>query len=196
MNYCLLLLVFWLGMPKTWKASFMYAIKKIIRFWPLHFCVLLIMFLRTIIINGCIQPSNILIALDNALLLQAWSLNQDVYFSYNGASWFLSALIFCYFMAPLLLTFCQKIKQSIVLFVMIAAIRYLIEYVNIKCPGMVWNFVIHTSPLIRCLEFLYKFFGRNNNYNIDDCFMYHEKCNLVEGIICFLVLYCGFCVCI
>jgi len=144
---------FYKGMPKTWKASFMYAIKKIIRFWPLHFCVLLIMFLRTIIINGCIQLSNILIALDNALLLQAWSLNQDVYFSYNGASWFLSALIFCYFMTPLLLTFCQKIKQSIVLFVMIAAIRYLIEYVNIKCPGMVWNFVIHTSPFIRCLEF-------------------------------------------
>ena len=56
-------------------------------------------------------------------------------------------------MTPLLLAFSQKIKQSIVLFVMIAVIRYMIEYVNVKCPGMVWNFVIHTSPLIRCLEF-------------------------------------------
>lgn len=137
----------------TWNASFEYFFKKVIKFWPLHILVLFLMLLVTFVLNGCLTVENLLVGIVNGLLLQAWSHNPDVYFSYNGASWFLSALVFCYFMSPLLLRFSKKVKQSIILFVIVFAIRYFLEYLNVNCTYDIFDIHIHISPIIRCLEF-------------------------------------------
>ena len=87
----------------------------------------------------------------DAFLLQAWNSDPDVYFSYSGIAWFLSALIFCYFMSPLLLRYAKKVKQSVVMFIIVAFIRVSFEYLEKVVP--VWGISIHTFPIIRCMEF-------------------------------------------
>lgn len=116
---------FYIERPATWKESFQYAYSKFLKFWPLHFfAMLLVMGLR---VRPIFTFSNLMTAVLNISLLQAWSPYQEIYFSYNGASWFLSALLFCYFMAPFLLQFSKKLKNSIVLFAVIFFIRYMID---------------------------------------------------------------------
>ena len=63
----------------------------------------------------------------------------------------LSALIFCYFMSPLLLRYAKKVKQSVVMFIIVAFIRVSFEYLEKVVP--VWGISIHTFPIIRCMEF-------------------------------------------
>lgn len=76
----------------------------------------------------------------------------DIFFSYNGASWFLSALIFCYFMSPFLRKLSRDAKVSGVLFVIVFILRFVVDYVFDVNPGYI-NFEIHVSPVIRCMEF-------------------------------------------
>ena len=76
----------------------------------------------------------------------------DVFFSLNGPSWFLSALLFCYFMTPFLCTFARKVRVSCPLFVATALTPWLIGYAEGAVPGIT-GLNEHVSPIIRCLEF-------------------------------------------
>ena len=142
---------FYIERPATWKESFRYAYSKFLKFWPLHFLTML--FVMGVKVRPIFTFSNLIKAILNIFLLQAWSPCQEIYFSYNGASWFLSALLFCYFMAPLLLKFAKNLKRSMILFVLIFLLRYVIEYVETVYPGQFLNLQIHTSTIVRCLEF-------------------------------------------
>lgn len=142
------------GMDGTWDQSINYAKGKLIKFWPLHFVTFIMALIFNVItIQGFLTYDNAISAVLNVLLLHAWGNTPDVYFSYNGASWFLSALIFCYFLAPLMLKAIKNIKVSSVLFFVIAFVRYALEFVNDYFPGAYWDLRMHTSPLVRSLEF-------------------------------------------
>lgn len=91
------------------RYSLIYVKKKIDAFYPLHITmfVLLVPMLFLAPQFAGYAPEN---AFDgswkagmNLLLLQAWSWARDVKFSYNGVSWFLSTLMFCFLLTPLLL---------------------------------------------------------------------------------------------
>lgn len=137
--------------PATWSESLRYLCQKLIRMWPLHLITFLIVFLfRT---PNPLSKTNLLTAALNLSLLQAWSPDGKVFFSYNGASWFLSALLFCYFMTPALLRFSRRTVHSTLYFVIIAAIRLLLEWVPLHTSVRFWQLNTHVSPVIRCLEF-------------------------------------------
>ena len=140
---------FYIDRPATWKESFRYAYSKVIKFWPLHFFTMLLV--MGVKVRPIFTFTNLITAILNSLLLQAWSPYPEVYFSYNGASWFLSALIFCYFMSPLLLQFIKKVKKSIGLFIIVFIIRYMVEYTAVLYSGQFLNLQIHTSPIVRFL---------------------------------------------
>lgn len=133
----------------SWAESFHYVGKKLAAFWPLHAIAMLAVMCaaggpiltRKNLINGAI----------NLLLLQAWS--GKTTFSYNGATWFLSALLFCYFLAPFLLRLAKNIRTSCFLFVFIYLARTAVEYVVTAFPGEFWSISIHSFPIIRALEF-------------------------------------------
>lgn len=138
--------------PATWSESLRYTCEKLIRMWPLHFLTFLLVFLF-----GATGPSfsktDLMKAAMNVSLLQAWSPDGNVFFSYNGATWFLSALLFCYFMAPVLLRFSRDKMRSSIYFVVVASLRFLLEYVPQVTDVKFWNLNMHVSPIIRCLEF-------------------------------------------
>ena len=87
-------------------------------------------------------------------MLQAWSNNSEIFFAVNGVMWFLSALLFCYFMSPLLVRLIKKgLKLSLVLFALVFLVRFLIDLFMAVCPGLL-QISTHASPVVRCLEYL------------------------------------------
>lgn len=83
-----------------------YIWKKISKFYPLHFSLLLISALYfkggvfQIFIDGDPKAFSIFVKLflENALLIQSWF--DDQYFTFNGVSWFLSTIMFLYACSP------------------------------------------------------------------------------------------------
>lgn len=82
-----------------------YFKRKLKKFYPLHvftYVVTLVLMISAVLQAGEALDSG---ALDgqsivNLLLLQSWSWSDDVIFSFNGVSWFLPSLLFCYLLAP------------------------------------------------------------------------------------------------
>ena len=91
-------------MPSTFQQSFKYAYKSLRTFYPLE--------ILNLILNICLNEkfkirkinlTTIGILISNILIIKSWSRYKFIYFSFNGISWFLSSLLFCYFVTPFLL---------------------------------------------------------------------------------------------
>lgn len=143
---------FYKNVPDTWEESWRCVERKLIIFWPLHLITMLLVWF-VIYSPPHITKRHIFTGILNLLLLQSWSPYSDIYFSFNGVSWFLSALMFCYFLSPLFLKLAKKLWVSIFLFFNVLVIRYIIEYIMRSHPNEYWLISIHTSPLVRSLEF-------------------------------------------
>ncbi len=142
------------GMPNTISFQFKYVFNKIKKIWPLHVFMLLAFMLlnyETCILGFTLN--DVTIFLSNLFLLQAWSPDVGaVCFSYNGVSWFLSALLFCYFLSPFFLRFIKNKRLTITLFIVIAIIRISID-LFISKGSNIFLLSTHTSPIVRSLEF-------------------------------------------
>lgn len=136
------------GMPDSRKFSFEYVFKKLKTTWPLH--IITTVFLIFVNIKS-FQVTDIPSWISNFFLLQAWQLNKYS-ISFNGISWFLSALMFCYFLAPFFIKFIKHIKISVLMLFFVVMLRVSIEL--FESVGLCeYIFSIHFSPIIRSLEF-------------------------------------------
>lgn len=122
--------------------SINYVLNKRAGVWVLNF---LTMVLAMIILQQQFTKQNIVIALTNIMNLQNWF----SFRTFNGATWFLCPLMFCYFIYPVLLRCVKKKKQIVFFFFLAIALRYFIEVNN----GFLWDISVHTNPIVRCLEF-------------------------------------------
>lgn len=139
-------------MPATFKQSWSYVSGKIARVWPIH----LIAFLMMTVYMVRSDPQEFFSintaynAVVNICLLQAWS--EDA-FSFNGAAWFISALLFCYYISPLLLTILKKSTRVIASTLIGCIIIRIALELGSQYGANVFSFNYHVSPIIRCLEF-------------------------------------------
>ena len=149
----------------SWKAPFRFCRKKLKTFWPLHalFTLLWLVFLSNLVFTHGTVINLIL----NLLLLQAWHPDPDVYMSFNGVSWFLSALLFCYFLSPFLLKTIRRSRKYIILACIAAfLIRNILNDLCWFYPKTFSWFNSYSFPPLRALEFymgilivpLYQFF--------------------------------------
>ena len=141
-------------MPSTFQQSFKYAYKSMRTFYPLEILNLIL----NIILNEKfkirkINLTTIEILISNIFIIKSWSRYKFIYFSFNGISWFLSSLLFCYFMTPFLLIGIRNIKISFILFFIIALIRIGIEEFVKHGALNIFDFKFHVGPIIRCMEF-------------------------------------------
>ena len=86
--------------PQKTLSYFWHRVKKV---YPMHFIAYLAMLF--LILCGYYQLTTGQIVLQSFLtltFLQAWIPNEDLIYSINGVAWFLSALMFCYLLTPLL----------------------------------------------------------------------------------------------
>lgn len=76
--------------------------------------------------------------------------------TFNGASWFLTVLLFCYFCTPFILAIikkCDKKKLGLLfLFLFLLLLRLFLEYINLNLPPL-FSTSLHTNPFIRLLEY-------------------------------------------
>lgn len=97
-----------------------FLIKRVSKIYPLHWIVaLFFVWLTWDEVLGKAIPLNF-------MLLQSWFPLYKVYFSLNGTSWFLSSIVFCYFVFPLLIRFFEKWGKTAWLLFMLYALGWIL----------------------------------------------------------------------
>ena len=139
------------NVPCTWDYSIKYVLGKLKVFYPLYLVNVIlnfVFFCRPIIskFNAVVLPIHV-------CLIQAWFGSIDISMAYNGPAWFLSAVLFCYFLSPLLLKTTKKFKISVIIFILVLIARFAFPFVSDRTSGQMFFVMEHTSPLIRCMEF-------------------------------------------
>ena len=123
------------------EGTFRYARFLRKRFWkiyPLHLlCLLFWLIVSKSVIDGHVVL--------NLLLLQSWIPDPEYYFSCNSVSWFLSCLLFCYFLFPWAYKHVSKGWVSCVL-VAYVAVCLLTPYEKV-------NAILYVNPLVRFVDF-------------------------------------------
>ena len=140
----------YVGFQGTIYEAIRFVTKRIKKFYVLYIITMLIALIFLIkfkgyILNGALMTMGLL----NILLVQSWCTG-----TFNGASWFLSALLFCYFCTPFIMSILSKLdkKKKCILFIAILIIRLFLEYARIQFPGIL-SFSLHSYPLIRMIEY-------------------------------------------
>lgn len=139
-------------MPVTLRRSWDYVSGKIAKVWPVHFIAFLIIaaYLARTDPHDFFSLSTVWDAVVNLCLLQAWSSDP---FSFNSVAWFVSALMFCWFMSPLLMSVLKRSRRVVMTaFAVCAALRIALELGG-QAGINVFSFDFHVSPVIRCMEF-------------------------------------------
>ena len=129
----------------------LFYLKRIISIIPLYFVWAAILVIANIVLNGKSAVVEELILFPVELLGIQSTFSSLFSFSHNGGSWFISCLLICYFLFPLLHIITSKIndKKRIVLIVLLCAILlwspFVQHYFNLKS--------IYSNPFFRALEF-------------------------------------------
>ncbi len=128
-----------------------FYLKRLITIIPLYFVWAFLMVAANVVINGKSA------AIEEILLFPVEFLGiQSVFstlfsFSHNGGSWFISCILICYFLYPLLQIITQKMtdKNRIVLIIVLSSILlwspFVQHYFNLQ--------KIYSNPFFRALEF-------------------------------------------
>ena len=111
-------------MPSTYYASCKYTYRHLRAFYPLH---TINSFYWICSYKSKFNLTDYEILIYNFLLVKVWSRRRHLAGSFNGISWFVSALLFCYFLCPFLLGGIQNIN--------------------------IMDFNFHYSPVIRLMDF-------------------------------------------
>jgi len=140
------------GVSKN-QSGIRYFAKKFVELYPLHFLCFLIALVFELIGSKNISLSFLWKAVLNAFCVHAWSPFVETSMSFNGPSWYLSALLFCYLVSHTFINFIRKIDVNKAL-VVVFVIRIWIEYICKYYSDSIFSLMVHTNPFIRFLEFL------------------------------------------
>lgn len=165
----------------TLKQNLINSFKRYLKYLPLH---LLTLIAAKIIINNNYDLYTTIL---NGLLLQAWDNNTYIAMSYNGAAWFLSALLFCYFIAPFFNKIIKKYDNKI-LFISIFGLRFLVELLN---TFFNLGLSIHTFVPVRLLEFVMGMLLCSIYLSFNKNAISEKNCSLFELL--FSILYIVLC---
>ncbi len=142
---------------KVLKSNFnfrQYATRRIIKFYPLHWiCLVATLPFMLEAFNWKHLPLFVI----NATLMQSWFPIQDVYFSFNKVSWFLSDILFFAAVFPLVYRWIDDaLKGSRRTVVIVVLIVYMV--IAILLPSNFRHAVLYINPLVRLLDFIYGIF--------------------------------------
>lgn len=127
----------------------LFYVKRIAKIWPLHLVGACVAFWLIRYDGGPIMGLSITL---NALLLHAWSVNQDTYFSLNGVSWSLSVEAFFYAIFPFLI---WRIRTTWFIKMIGTFLLTGIVLIVFKHAGLEWIFWSgYVLPLTRLSEFM------------------------------------------
>ena len=176
----------------TYEFSFKYAYKHFRYFYPLEFINTMYGFYLHK--SKPLKLTEIEILISNLLLIKSWSRFSQLASCFNGISWFLSALIFCYFLTPLLLCAIKNIKSSIILFFFIGAVRIAIEEFLNKGALNMFDVHFHRGPIIRLLEFFLGILMTPTFFLLKSFFVKFENNKYFKIIFTFIQIFLTICI--
>ena len=127
--------------------------RKLPRFYPAHLATFLLQVF--FVATWAAKPLSFILSFGalNLALLQAWF--PKTQFMFNNVAWFLSALVFCYFVTPALAAAVKRAEERRrlgLMFLLLTAIRLYIEYMCNAFPREIW-LNLHTNPLVQSLNY-------------------------------------------
>ena len=137
-----------------------YCINKIKKFYVLHITTFVVFFVPPFIklLEGQFSEAKIYNfwkdAILNILLLRSWA--PEIEFGFNGPTWFLSSLLFSYFLVPQIVNIFKKKNFTffIISFFLVLLIKVYIFYFGVKFK-QIYDFVdLYVNPAYRFLDFL------------------------------------------
>jgi len=145
----------------TFKNIIEFLIKRLKKTWPLHLVMLLLTIALTNLFNSEAHSLTEFFKqfISNVLLLQSWINDKSYYFSFNGASWFLSTYMFLT-IATVPILYCikklRKFKHSNIILIAIVITLYIILIVithHVQLNNLNSQFWIYVFPPTRLLEY-------------------------------------------
>lgn len=131
-----------------------YIRRKIVKIYPIYFLTFLAEAILLVVAGNALVVADTLIkATLSLLMLQSWSPNESVFWAFNGASWFIASLMFCYLIGCLTIGFMSQKKRTCWLLALFVVVRYAIEFIQIKYGDQYFIINMHVNPMIRALEF-------------------------------------------
>ncbi len=128
-----------------------YLTKRLAVIFPLHwFCLI-----WAIVLAGGINLTkhNIILLSINALLLQSWVPKMDVYFSYNGVSWYLSSLMLFVVLFPYIIKYIANNQLLRCVFVCVIVFFYL--FAICMTPEKYHHSILYIHPIMRTVDCLF-----------------------------------------
>ncbi len=144
------------------KNPIKFSLKKISKLYLLHILMLLIALLYTCV-TGEQQENLIANIILKVFLLQIWVPEGSFYYGPNGVCWFLSVMMFLYFLFPFILKLIKKLKGKnalVITALIIFAIRILIASIiplfcsDDKMALFSQHYITYYCPLYRLGDFL------------------------------------------
>lgn len=146
------------------------ALRKIIKLYPVHLIALLFPLAAQLygVYGGFITPGRVLAKLAaNALLLHSWIPVNEFYFSFNVPSWYLSTIMFCYAMLPLIIRVLRRYRSAktaglvsvgIYLAQLLSAVLAARLYTRLAEPDALayqgfWQWFVQVFPVFRLGDF-------------------------------------------
>jgi len=149
------------NLPSSWKDSWTFMMQKLKKFYVLHmitFIVMLVYFLNKFFTKGVIQYGDwqtfTFNAFLNITLLKAWY--RPSAFSFNGVTWFLSAILFMYFLTPKTINFFKgrKYSENVIIFFCLLTLKFVLDTFTYKIIHTPFFFSWYQDPAYRFLDFL------------------------------------------
>lgn len=141
---------------KVGKMDYTSFIKKrFLRLWPMQFATIVVRAIPILIIPifvGSLEWKNIVSFVLKFFFAEAWIPDAQVVFNFNACAWYLSPLVFCYFIFPFIY---NRIMRAGVLRIVFGIIVYLLIYVgciNIIPPERHQVF-LYAAPYFRVFDF-------------------------------------------
>jgi len=146
------------------KGSIKFGINRIKNLYPLHIITTIFFFVffsDSFLINegfkgwlNLISPALI----EHILLIQSWSLNNTIMKYCNAVSWFLSAILFLYFMFPLIRKYTKNLevkKSLLVIFIVVLFQALIYPFIYPFVTRYIdWGLITYYFPLARLGEFV------------------------------------------
>lgn len=141
----------------NWKEYMQFLQKTLSKFYLPHIIFLILSLPVSFYFLIYTVKGKIVLLLD-ALLLQSWVPDTEVWLSYNGVAWFLSTLMFCYAVVPSVQRIWRRVERCdtdkqcriIYLFLILVYVVSVVVWVCVKDNVIYW---LYAFPPVRLLDF-------------------------------------------
>lgn len=129
--------------------------KRLLRLWPMQILTLLLRSVPLLLIPlivGNLDIKNVISFILKLFFLEGWVPNEDIIFNYNSCAWYLSPLVFCYFLFPFLYKWVIKIKPTQLALAIFAYLAIYVACIFI-IPQERHQVFLYAAPYFRFFDF-------------------------------------------